>query len=92
MRKEQYIFSLHIEAHNDTGEKIRCPVLARCTRTEVVHISERLGVIFSYAAPYTMRKERSFPIEKAFVDEIRLYTGVILAEFKNEPMLCIKRI
>jgi len=92
MKNEDLRFSVFVESHNGLGEKQRSPIDEHCSRSRVISISESLGIELSYNSPYSMHKEKQYPIEKEYAPKIRNNHFIIIGEFKYEPLLCIKRL
>lgn len=92
MKKENLVFSIYIESHNDTGEKQKTHVGIFPTRWDVIKIAESLGINLNYNSPYQMRKEKMYLIEQQFRYAIREKHFITLGEFYHNPLLCIKRL
>lgn len=92
MKNEDLRFSVVIESHNDQGEKQRTAINAHCTRSNVLRISESLGIKLNYNSPYQMGKEKMYLIDVEYRQHIRGTYHVILGEFIHNPLLCIKRL
>ena len=92
MKNDDLRFSVYVESHNDQGEKQRTAINSACNRSEVLKISESLGIKLNYNSPYQMRKEKMYLIDIEFRKFIRTKYLVVLGEFIHEPLLCIKRL
>jgi len=88
MKQEIICFTVTVSAHDKNGEKICIEVRSLAKRTEVVSLAHSVGIEIQFHAPYSMTKEKSYPIK---AQDAEKFLGVCMGEFIYEPHINIVR-